>query len=112
MGGIPTADVEEFVSPSTVSVSTGAAGNRAPVSVGARRAATASGGATIGVLALQGDVAEHVRAIGAAGGRPVPVRRAAELDAVDGLIIPGGESTTIWKLLDIFELAAPLRARI
>ena len=67
---------------------------------------------TIGVLALQGDVAEHVRAIGAAGGRPLLVRRGRELDAVDGLIIPGGESTTIWKLLDIFDLAVPLRARM
>jgi pyridoxal 5'-phosphate synthase pdxT subunit len=70
------------------------------------------GAPAVGVLALQGDVAEHLRALGAAGARPVPVRRLAELDAVDGLIIPGGESTTIWKLLSIFELAAPLRARI
>jgi len=69
-------------------------------------------GATIGVLALQGDVAEHVRAIGAAGGRPVPVRRRAELESVEGLIIPGGESTTIWKLLSVFELAGPLRSLI
>jgi pyridoxal 5'-phosphate synthase pdxT subunit len=68
--------------------------------------------APIGVLALQGDVAEHVRAIEAAGGLPVPVRRLAELDAVDGLIIPGGESTTIWKLLSVFELSEPLRERI
>ena len=75
-------------------------------------ASSAPGEPTIGVLALQGDVAEHVRAIGTAGGRPVPVRRGRELDAVDGLIIPGGESTTIWKLLDIFDLAVPLRARI
>ncbi len=67
---------------------------------------------SLGVLALQGDVAEHLRAIEAAGGVGVPVRRLAELDAVDGLIIPGGESTTIWKLLSIFELAAPLRERI
>jgi 5'-phosphate synthase pdxT subunit len=67
---------------------------------------------TIGVLALQGDVAEHLRAITATGARPVPVRRPAELNAVDGLIIPGGESTTIWKLADIFELADPLRKRI
>ncbi|MGI9008713.1 MAG: pyridoxal 5'-phosphate synthase glutaminase subunit PdxT [Streptosporangiaceae bacterium] len=64
------------------------------------------------VLAPQGDVAEHLRAISASGGRPVPVRRPAELAAVDGLIIPGGESTTIWKLADIFELAGPLRERI
>jgi 5'-phosphate synthase pdxT subunit len=75
-------------------------------------AGSAVGGATVGVLALQGDVAEHLRAIGAAGARPVPVRRRAELDAVDGLIIPGGESTTIWTLLSIFELSGPLRARI
>lgn len=75
-------------------------------------ASSAPGEPTIGVLALQGDVAEHVRAIGTAGGRPAAVRRAAELDAVDGLIIPGGESTTIWKLLEIFDLANPIRARI
>jgi pyridoxal 5'-phosphate synthase pdxT subunit len=68
--------------------------------------------ATVGVLALQGDVAEHLRAISAAGARPVPVRRPAELASVDGLIIPGGESTTIWKLISIFELAGPLRERL
>jgi 5'-phosphate synthase pdxT subunit len=67
---------------------------------------------TIGVLALQGDVAEHLRAIIATGAQPVPVRRLAELDAVDGLVIPGGESTTIWKLTDIFDLVEPLRQRI
>jgi pyridoxal 5'-phosphate synthase pdxT subunit len=76
------------------------------------QAASATGTATIGVLALQGDVAEHVRAISQAGARPLTVRRAAELDAVDGLIIPGGESTTIWKLADIFDLVDPLRERI
>jgi pyridoxal 5'-phosphate synthase pdxT subunit len=84
-----------------------AANPASPLVLPARRGAPA-----IGVLALQGDVAEHVRAITAAGGRPVPVRRPAELEAVDGLIIPGGESTTIWKLADIFELAMPLRERI
>ena len=67
---------------------------------------------TVGVLALQGDVAEHQRAITAAGARPVPVRRPAELASVDGLIIPGGESTTIWKLISIFDLTGPLRERI
>jgi pyridoxal 5'-phosphate synthase pdxT subunit len=66
----------------------------------------------IGVLSLQGDVAEHVRALSAAGARPVRVRRPDELDAVDGLVIPGGESTTIWKLAVIFELMEPLRKRI
>ncbi|MHB1820899.1 MAG: pyridoxal 5'-phosphate synthase glutaminase subunit PdxT, partial [Streptosporangiaceae bacterium] len=56
--------------------------------------------------------AEHLRAITATGARPLAVRRPAELAEVDGLIIPGGESTTIWKLLAIFELAGPLRDRI
>ena len=74
--------------------------------------ARAPGEATVGVLALQGDVAEHVRAIETAGARPVQVRRLAELETVDGLIIPGGESTTIWKLLSIFGLSEPLRERI
>jgi pyridoxal 5'-phosphate synthase pdxT subunit len=69
-------------------------------------------GPLIGVLALQGDVAEHVRALRASGARPQPVRRPAELAAVDGLVIPGGESTAIWKLTVTFELAEPLRARI
>lgn len=67
---------------------------------------------TIGVLALQGDVAEHVAALGAAGARGVGIRRRTELEAVDGLIIPGGESTTIDKLLRIFELDEPLRDAI
>ena len=82
--------------------------------VSSDQAATAPRAATvtIGVLALQGDVAEHLRAITASGAHPFPVRRTAELDAVDGLIIPGGESTTIWKLADIFGLVEPLRQRI
>jgi 5'-phosphate synthase pdxT subunit len=71
-----------------------------------------AGAPAIGVLALQGDVAEHLRALGELGARPSAVRRPGELDAVDGLIIPGGESTTMWKLADIFELADPLRKRI
>jgi len=75
-------------------------------------ASAVQGSATVGVLALQGDVAEHLRAITAAGGRPVAVRRPAELEVVDGLIIPGGESTTIWKLAAIFGLVPPLRERI
>lgn len=66
----------------------------------------------IGVLALQGDVREHVAALEAAGARPVTVRRPTELAALDGLVIPGGESTTIDKLLRIFELFDPLRAAI
>lgn len=67
---------------------------------------------TVGVLALQGDVREHVSALAAAGARAVPVRRPAELDEVDGLVLPGGESTTIAKLAATFELLEPLRKRI
>ncbi|WP_256840262.1 pyridoxal 5'-phosphate synthase glutaminase subunit PdxT [Ornithinimicrobium faecis] len=66
----------------------------------------------IGVLAVQGDVAEHIRALTLAGAEAVPVRRPEELAAVDGLVIPGGESTTIDRLLRIFDLAEPLRARL
>lgn len=67
---------------------------------------------TVGVLALQGDVREHVHALEAEGARAVPVRRNSELDAVDALVLPGGESTTIDKLLRAFELFEPLRARL
>ena len=66
----------------------------------------------IGVLALQGDVREHAAAVERIGAEPVRVRRLAELDAVDALIIPGGESTTIDKLLRAFDLFVPLRERI
>jgi 5'-phosphate synthase pdxT subunit len=64
------------------------------------------------VLALQGDVREHLRALADSGAEPVPVRRASELDSVDGLVIPGGESTTIAKLAVAFDLLEPLRKRI
>jgi pyridoxal 5'-phosphate synthase pdxT subunit len=66
----------------------------------------------IGVLALQGDVREHVRALEAAGATAKPVRRLHEIEAVDGLVIPGGESTTLWKLATAFELLDPLRKLI
>lgn len=66
----------------------------------------------IGVLALQGDVREHRRIMESLGTRTVAVRRPTDLDDVDALIIPGGESTTIDKLLRAFELAEPLRERI
>ena len=72
----------------------------------------AAGSPPVGVLGLQGDVAEHLRALRDAGASPSLVRRPEELDAVAALIIPGGESTTMWKLADIFELADPLRKRI
>jgi 5'-phosphate synthase pdxT subunit len=66
----------------------------------------------VGVLALQGDVREHVAALEAAGAQASRVRRPAELDDVDALVIPGGESTTIGKLLVTFDLLEPLRKRI
>lgn len=66
----------------------------------------------IGVLALQGDVREHLAALTAAGADARTVRRPEELAAVDGLVIPGGESTTIFKLARIFELLEPLRERV
>lgn len=64
---------------------------------------------TVGVLALQGDVREHLAALEAGGARAVGVRRRSELEAVDGLVLPGGESTTIDRLLRVFELREPLR---
>lgn len=69
-------------------------------------------GLRIGVLALQGDFREHLRAVEAAGATGVGVRRPGELDGLDGLIIPGGESTTIDKLSRAFELREPLVGRI
>lgn len=66
----------------------------------------------VGVLALQGDTCEHLAALAEAGADPLPVRRRAELDAVDALVLPGGESTTITHLLAEFELLEPLRARL
>ena len=68
--------------------------------------------AVIGVLALQGDVREHLRALGEAGAQARPVRRLSEIEAVDGLVIPGGESTTLWKLATVFELLEPVRKLI
>lgn len=68
--------------------------------------------ALVGVLALQGDVAEHVRALERAGARAVAVKTRGELERVDGLVIPGGESTTVMKLLDRFALAEPIKARV
>lgn len=67
---------------------------------------------TIGVLALQGDVAEHLAALAELGVLARPVRRAEELAGVDAVVIPGGESTTMSKLLVSFDLLEPLRKRI
>ena len=67
---------------------------------------------TIGVLALQGDVREPLAALDTLGADPITVRRPAELAACDGLVIPGGESTTMAKLARIFDLLEPLREAV
>ncbi len=63
---------------------------------------------TVGVLALQGDFAEHAVSLAAAGAEPRQVRLPAQLNGLDGLIIPGGESTTIARLLAAYDLLGPL----
>jgi pyridoxal 5'-phosphate synthase pdxT subunit len=66
----------------------------------------------VGVLALQGDVREHTAALRAAGAEPLPVRRPEQLEQVDGLVLPGGESTTIGRLLAVFSLLEPVRGAV
>jgi len=66
----------------------------------------------IGVLAVQGDVREHFNALSSLGEQVVGIRRPRELDDVDALVIPGGESTTMDKLVRAFDLQDPLRKRI
>ncbi len=65
-----------------------------------------------GVLALQGDVVEHLAALERAGARAVPLKSAAELASVDALIVPGGESTTVMKLLERAHLVRPIVERV
>lgn len=67
---------------------------------------------TIGVLALQGDVAEHMRALQALDAHTVKVLSPDQLDTLDGLVLPGGESTTMSKLAVRYGLLEPLRKRI
>jgi pyridoxal 5'-phosphate synthase pdxT subunit len=67
---------------------------------------------TIGVFALQGDVREHVQTLAGLGATTVAVRRPGDLDALDGLVLPGGESTTMYKLAMSFDLLEPLRAAV
>jgi pyridoxal 5'-phosphate synthase pdxT subunit len=63
----------------------------------------------VGILALQGDFAEHSDMLSSLGARPHLVRKASQLDTIDGLIIPGGESTTICRLMAAFDMLEPLR---
>jgi 5'-phosphate synthase pdxT subunit len=67
---------------------------------------------TVGVFALQGNVREHLAMLREVGVDAVPVRRPSELESVDGLVLPGGESTTMYKLARSFELFEPLQKRI
>jgi len=74
--------------------------------------AAASPRPRIGVLAVQGDVREHLAALTDLGAEAMTVRRPSEVERIDGLVIPGGESTVMDKLVRAFELQAPLRERI
>jgi pyridoxal 5'-phosphate synthase pdxT subunit len=67
---------------------------------------------TIGVFALQGDVREHLRVVAELGAEAIGVRRPSELERCDALILPGGESTTMFKLARAFDLFEPLQDRI
>ena len=67
---------------------------------------------TIGVLALQGDFREHTASLKAIGARTALVRRPHDLEAVDALVVPGGESTAMWKLATTAEMFEPVRKRI
>ena len=71
-----------------------------------------TGAPLVGVLALQGDVREHRAMLEEAGARTMAVRRPAEVEQVDALVMPGGESTTMYKLARTFELFEPIRARL
>jgi 5'-phosphate synthase pdxT subunit len=66
----------------------------------------------VGVLALQGDVREHISSLIACGVEPISVRRSSEIEAVDALVLPGGESTTIAQLSEVFGIYDQLKKRI
>jgi 5'-phosphate synthase pdxT subunit len=66
----------------------------------------------VGVLALQGDVREHISSLITCGVNPVPVRRSSEIDQIDALVLPGGESTTIAQLSEAFGIFEQIRDRI
>lgn len=73
---------------------------------------SAVGNLRVGVLALQGDFREHIRLLRQLGAEPVEVRTPEQLNSVAGLVVPGGESTAIGKLLVGFALLEPIRQRI
>jgi 5'-phosphate synthase pdxT subunit len=67
---------------------------------------------TVGVLAVQGDVVEHVRALERSGARAIQVKNLDDLERVGALVVPGGESTTVIRLLDRFGLTEPIVERV
>jgi 5'-phosphate synthase pdxT subunit len=67
---------------------------------------------TVGVLAIQGDVAEHLKALEREGAHAIAVKTRADLEKVDALVVPGGESTTVIRLLERFDLVEPIRKRV
>ena len=71
-----------------------------------------AGSTRVGVLALQGDFREHLAVLTEIGAAAIPVRRPEELDSIDGLVIPGGESSVMDKLSRMFGLAEPLKEAI
>ena len=77
-----------------------------------RTALPSVAGSRVGVLALQGDFREHLAVLNGLGATAVPIRRAEELSEIDGLVIPGGESSVMDKLSRMFGLAAPLTESI
>jgi 5'-phosphate synthase pdxT subunit len=97
--------------PTRTSVGTSAHGSAWQVA-GASGEADDPEAPAVGVLALQGDVLEHVRALAGVGLRPVPVRRPADLEELRGLVLPGGESTAIARAVQRGGLAEPLTALI
>lgn len=76
------------------------------------RSRGSNGARTVGVLAVQGDVEEHLAALARSGAQSIPVKTVADLARVDALVVPGGESTTVIRLLDRFGLAAPIVERV
>ena len=66
----------------------------------------------VGVLALQGDVREHIKRLLECGVQAFPVRRSSEIESVDALILPGGESTTIAQLAEVFDVYELIKGRI
>ncbi len=67
---------------------------------------------TVGILALQGSVIEHESMLAKIGAKTLRVLKPEHLEQIDGIILPGGESTTLGKLLNLFSLAEPLKAKI